>query len=203
MSEGSSLRQLTEAGTAADLQWIEGDVTFAVQINLWSLCRARPELRDKLRVLYDTVLGRWQQVYIDILGSFGLSFRPPFDAAIFARVLAALAEGLAMQRVIDPTVPVETFGWAVLALIPGALCSPGDARTLTDIWSQAEARVEAHSGLLREGGSLDAATLLQLRALVERHSQLAAQVKEALDGLTSIEERIAQLLNTDQPNDGL
>src|SRR5438128_4292434 len=53
MDEGSNLRQLTEAGAAADLQSIEDDMTFAVQINLWSLCRARPELREKLRVLYD------------------------------------------------------------------------------------------------------------------------------------------------------
>jgi AcrR family transcriptional regulator len=185
LSEGASLRTLIERGTEANLKQVESDAAFVVQVNLWSLCRARPDLRERIGRLYTDLAAQWDPTYKALADFFGLKFRPPFNEEILGVILAALTEGLTMRRIVDEKVDDGVFGLALLAMAPVVFAAPDDERTLGDLWSAAEAETSTRS-LLERGGSLDPDRLLHVRTARERVQTAMADLIEAqrqLEGL--------------------
>lgn len=108
LAGGVPFEELVRRNARASLRRIQENDYFPVQMALWGKHAGDPDLRERLRLLYDRISARLIPAYRDLLDANGLEMRPPFTIEMFAAVLTALAEGLAIRSAVDPdAVPRE------------------------------------------------------------------------------------------------
>lgn len=190
---GGTLRRLIEATTQADLDAILGDPAFAVQMYLWSSCRARDEVRSRLRNLYDEFSSYWQQVYRLALDEYGLILREPFTIQYVDAIFSALAQGLVIQHAIGRDLPSELFTWSILALVLVVATEPGDTRSLFDLWEQFGADSGRHDRFL-QAEPIEPTIRTPSARLRERRHHLRAVIAE----LSELEKDLSTMLDQDE-----
>jgi AcrR family transcriptional regulator len=189
--KGESLGHLITLTTRADLDAISNDPAFAVQMYLWSGCRARPEVRSRLKTLYDEFSISWVNAYQEILDEYGFRVREPFQLRDIDTVFSALVQGLVIQNVIGREIPEELFTWTVLALVLVLARKPSDERSLFDLWESSGLDADAtaadvqpdEASLLSEQSpeTLLRAKRRRLRAAIDELQELEAEMTMMID----------------------
>jgi AcrR family transcriptional regulator len=115
---GYAIPQIVLEVAGADILATSESIDFAIQMYLWSLCRRYPSIRALLAEQYAEVDKNWENKYSVILGLLGLRLRPDVSPADLSALITALAEGLAIRRVVDEdTASAGLLASGVMALL--------------------------------------------------------------------------------------
>jgi hypothetical protein len=116
-----TLEHLARDFGSRDAAYLDGDKSWRVAISVWARHFEDDEttktLRDGYREFTDDI---YTPMYQGIMEKYGLAFRAPFNARLFA--VTALAEGLGLRRAVDPdsvALPVDhsSEGWELFGLV--------------------------------------------------------------------------------------
>lgn len=183
LQDNPTLRELIMIGGTADFMNMVSDKAFAVQVHLWSICEARPDIRERLKALYDTFADQWIVFYRAALDHWGLEARPPFTVEQADTIFSGLVEGLTMQKIVGRDVPEDLFANSLLALIPLITRPVGDQRSLSDMWDEYET-----------GESIDPSSAFEVQSLVAALREERAKLQAALKQMNQLERALVRRL---------
>lgn len=118
LESGASLEDIIRRTAETDLEVTSSSAAFATQIHFWSLCRRHPEVARLLRSQYLAIEADWMARYEKFITRRKLRLRPGVDIAEIGAVFSALAEGMAIRRVVDKDgATSRAFANALMALV--------------------------------------------------------------------------------------
>lgn len=117
-----------------DIEQIASNPSFAIQTHLWSVMRSRPDIIDRMKVMYKDFREPLIPMYEIMIAGLGRELRPPVTIEQLSNLIGALAEGVTMQVVAggDGAPEPSGFATAVLAWVPVLTRVPGDERTVAE-----------------------------------------------------------------------
>ncbi len=133
------LLEQIERLAVANFEAMSVNPSFAIQTHLWSLMRSRPDIRDRMEMMYRDFRDPMVPIYEAILVGLGRQLREPLTMPQLSNIMVGLAEGMTMQIVVGgeagPT--KETYVLALQALLPVLTRSLDDSRTISQVVADA------------------------------------------------------------------
>ena len=89
---------------------LKGEPVMRIQLALWTKADGNPQIRERLKALYDDVASAMIPLYETMVARAGRRMRAPYTVHDLAVVLAALVEGLHIRWAIDHDAIAEDLG---------------------------------------------------------------------------------------------
>lgn len=106
---------------------VPSEAQTVVEVLLWACAARDAELTGLARAGYDARDPQGDEFFGQFLELLGRVARPPFSTRSVGIVLSLIGQIVALRRAITPdALPVDAFGWIVLALLPLLTMTEGD-----------------------------------------------------------------------------